>query len=80
MMSDVTRGYLWTDRDIKGWAKKYLMKRTTLESLEDKIGVSHSTLWWCFVNRLEYIDVDLYDRVSTKLEDNKHLRNRGGIR
>lgn len=66
----------WTDKDVERWAKKYTStKKMTLFSLEERIAVCHSTLWWCFTHRLEDINPDLYDVVIEKLSINKH---RGG--
>lgn len=72
----MAKRYLWTDKEVKGWARKYMVKRATLNSLEASIGVAHSTLWWCFTHRLEDIDLDLYDRVMIKLEANRHIGGR----
>ena len=72
----MARRYLWTDKEIKIWAKKYLKKRETLMTLEQSTEVSHSTLWWCFVHRLEGIDPDLYDSVNDKLELNRRYRRK----
>lgn len=70
--------YKWTDKEIKNWGKKYLSKKKiTLYGLEDITGVSHSTLWWCFMNRLKDIDFEIYGSVVVKLENNRH---RGGRR
>ena len=66
----------WSATDVKKWAREYLKKRETLDSLEKRLGASHSTIWWSFVNRLEAIDPNLYIDVMTKLIANKHLGGR----
>lgn len=69
--------YKWTDKEIKRWAKKYTAtNKATLYSVESDIDVCHSTLWWCFVNRLVDIDKELYDKVMKKLKLNKHKGGR----
>lgn len=72
----MARKCLWTDKEVKGWARKYLKKRETLMTLEQSIDVPHSTLWWCFVHRLEGVDPELYDSVTVKLEANRHIGGR----
>ena len=67
---------LWTNTEIKSWARAYLKKNVTLITLESAIDVCHSTLWWCFTHRLEDIDFDLYERVLNKLNVNKHKGGR----
>lgn len=66
----------YTTTEVKHWAREYLKKKETLFSLEKKIGVPHSTLWWSFINRLEDIDPNLYIDVQLKLVANKHLGGR----
>ena len=67
----------WKDREVKAWAKAYLKgTRENLMGLEEKLGVSHSTLWWCFQNRLYLIDVGLYVRVLERLDYNKRNKVR----
>lgn len=51
----------WSNEEIVSWAELYTRNRTTtLMDLEGSIGVSHSTIWWCFTHRLESINEDLY--------------------
>lgn len=68
--------FLWSDREVKSWARKYLKKRETLLTIEEKIPAPHSTIWRSFQVRLEDIDPDLYEQVMIKLEANKHQRIR----
>lgn len=72
------RGYnKWSDRDVATWAKAYTRrKKETLITLEDSLGISHSTLWWCFQNRLGDIDTRLYLIVMEKLDVNKRKGGR----
>ena len=67
--------YYWADRDVTTWAKAYTKKGETLESLELSLGVSHSTLWWCFQHRLGNINEKLYLKTLKKLDFN---RRKGG--
>ena len=67
----------YSEKDIKRWAKKYVAtKKATLFSLEDEIGVSHSTIWWNFQHKLEDIDIDLFETVIGKFAVNKHKGGR----
>lgn len=66
------RSYRWHDKDVKKWARAYTRKRSeTLATLESSLGVSHSTLWWCFVHRLEGIDEGLYVKAMDHIVENK---------
>ena len=65
----------WTDKEVLEWAEEYINTQVTLEELEAKIKVSHSTLWWNFVNRLPRLDMDLYNLVMLTMETN--LMHRG---
>lgn len=43
----------WSDAEIREWAYAYVGdKSASLIDLEDRLGVSHSTIWWCFQHRL----------------------------
>lgn len=68
------RGYTrWTDNDVLVWAYMYLAhESTTLTSMENSMGISHSTIWVGFRRRLERNDPDLYGKVLEKFEQNKH--------
>ena len=67
----------WSDRDVATWARVYTRrKKETLLTLEDSLGISHSTLWWCFQNRLGEIDNRLYLIVMEKLDFNKRKGGR----
>lgn len=66
--------YKWTNKEITKWADKYLVKKATLYTVESKIGISHSTLWWCFQHRLDK-RTSTYKAVMKKL-----ATNRGGKR
>ena len=58
----------WSDKEVVSWAKKYNRPKASLMILEEEIGVSHATLWWCFTHRLEGIDSELFDVVNEKLK------------
>ena len=57
----------WSDEEVENWANYYSGTGDTLMALENKLQVSHSTLRWCFRNRLEKINSKLYDKVIIKL-------------
>ena len=63
--------YYWTNRQVLSWARYYVSNVVTLVDMENQLGVSHSTLWWCFQNRLPLLDVQLYSKVIEKLDYNK---------
>jgi len=60
-----------TNRDIIRWAKYYRDNTVTLMEMEDLLDVQHSTIWWCFQNRLPGLNINLYDEVCEKLDWNK---------
>ena len=64
----------WSDEDIIRWAEMFIARKMTLMEMEIMIGVSHSTLWWCFTHRLPRIDVDLYDQIGDCFEVNTHFK------
>lgn len=67
----------WSDKAVASWARAYTRrKKETLLTLEDSLGISHSTLWWCFQNRLGGIDNRLYLIVMEKLDVNKRKGGR----
>lgn len=66
------RNVLWSDDDVRTWAELYVEKAATLEQLEDTLKVSHSTLWWCFMNRLPAIDSGLAQEVYHRISLNRH--------
>lgn len=67
----MVRHFKWTDKEIREWAYEYIDNGgTTLIKLEKKLGVSHSTLWWCFKHRLH--NKALSARVLKLLAKNKH--------
>ena len=58
----------WEDYEVVGWARAYLKdSKATLFTLESELNVSHSTLWWCFVHRLPYIDEATAKATNNKL-------------
>ena len=63
-------GVTHKDKDVLKWARYYTSRHTTLAEMEDKFGVSHSTLYWVFVNRLPLLDVELYDSVLVSIAFN----------
>lgn len=77
----VDRRFKHSDRDIAKWARYYRDNTVTLMELEDLIDVQHSTIWWCFMNRLPLFDIPLYDAVCEKIDWNKRnkpIHRRGG--
>lgn len=69
------RPVFWTDSDIVNWAACYLSDSSnTLNALEAELGVSHSTIWWCFVHRLRYIDGGLYLKCAVQLSKHRGSR------
>jgi hypothetical protein len=76
MMSGVRSYTRWVDEEVRRWAELYLdSEESTLITLETDTGVSHSTTSWCFRNRLERIDYQLYHKVMEKII--RHINNRG---
>ena len=66
------RGYKWGDEDIWRWGALYVdHPRMTLPKIEEMLGVSHSTVWWCFEHRLYSIDRGLHKSVQIKLKGNR---------
>lgn len=66
--------YIWTDKEVVSWAHEYIQNNETLFTVEERLGVSHSTLWWCFCHRLFGIDSALYHEVMNKVGINKRKR------
>lgn len=58
------------DKEILKWASYYTNHCITLMEMEERYQVAHSTIWWCFRNRLPLLDVQLYDRVLETLDYN----------
>ena len=67
---DRTYKYKYKSADVVKWANYYSRHRITIQGLEDRYGVSHSTIWWSFVNRLPMLDVSLYDMVMETADYN----------
>ena len=65
----------WSDENVIAWADLFTAKRTTLMEMEIMIGVSHSTIWWCFTHRLPHIDMDRFDKVLECLTVNTRIRS-----
>lgn len=65
----------WADETIIAWADLFTSRRITLMEMEALLGVSHSTLWWCFIHRLPRIDTERFDKVSECLTVNIHNKN-----
>jgi len=57
----------WSDDQVLEWGKIYIESKISLMNMERDLGISHSTLWWCFVNRLPNIDYCLSQKVNFKL-------------
>lgn len=72
----MARGYKWTDSQIVAWADSYVYEDFTLFGLEEFLGIQHSTIWWCFMNRLEDINPDLYDLVVKRIAINNQIGGR----
>lgn len=67
----------WTDADVVNMAILYLSgEDNTVTAVEQELGVSDATVWWCIKNRLKYIDGGLYLQCIYRLS--KHRGYRGG--
>lgn len=60
-----------SDAEVETWAKHYTLSQDSLETMEKKINISHSTLWWCFTHRLPNINPRLFALVNAKLFRNR---------
>lgn len=60
-----------SDEDVKFWAEVYTELGITLEEIEQELGISHSTTWWCFMHRLADIDYNLYKDVMLTMTQHK---------
>ncbi len=70
--------YISRKRVIKE-AEIFLEHSTTVRGVAKIIGISKSTVHKDFIERLESIDVDLYNKVMELLKYNKDVRHiRGG--
>lgn len=65
-----------SDEDVKFWAEVYTELGITLEEIEQELGISHSTAWWCFMHRLADIDYDLYKEVMFTMTQHKSSKKR----
>lgn len=70
------KGRRWKDEDILRWANHYIVIGTPLMRMEVELGVSHSTLWWCFIHRLPDIDTTVYQEVMDRIRINLKNKNR----
>jgi len=61
-----------SDKDVKFWAEIYTGLGITLEEIEKRYGVSHSTTFRCFVHRLPYIDDTLYMATMKLMNEHRH--------
>lgn len=67
----------WADEEIINWASYYVASPfNTVLTVEADLGVSHSTVWWCFVHRLIDIDKRLYSRVMSQMDTHSGRRIR----
>lgn len=64
----------WGDEDILEWAGMFTERSFSLMHFEKETGVSHSTAWWCFKNRLPQIDNKLYRQVIDCLKYNRYRK------
>ena len=65
----------WTDENVINWAVYFISNPNhTLFSMENSLGVSHSTTWWCFRRRLAQLDGDLYLRAMSQLATHRGSR------
>ena len=71
-------GYKFSDKHVVRWAKIYRTNQITLMEMERAFNVSHSTIWWCFQNRLPQLDVRLYDQVLESIDYHKRFKHRAG--
>lgn len=60
----------WTDKEVLEWATEYVNTKSTIEELEEKLKVSHSTISWNFIHRLPRLDRELYELVMLTMEAN----------
>lgn len=61
----------WSDEDVLNWADLFIDTFKPLVTLEKELGVSHSTIWWNFMHRLEYLDQSKYEDVCILLDLHK---------
>ena len=64
----------WSDTDVLYWAQVYVETFESLTVLEKMLGVSHSTIYWNFMHRLEYLDSALYDDVCILIQLHKEVK------
>ena len=69
----------WSDDNVVQWAQYYLDWNArgmgcSLKLMERLLGVSHSTIWWCFIHRLPGISSSLNDRVQVQISTRKGAR------
>jgi hypothetical protein len=70
---------MYTDKEIISWARDYVYDDQTLDRLERRTGIPHSTIWWNFHHTLRDLDYDLYDLTMKRIRVNKHSFGRGGV-
>ena len=58
------------ENDVLKWARCYTSSHITFEEMENKFGISHSTLYWSFMNRLPQLDRELYNKVLASIAFN----------
>lgn len=76
----MTRALKWTDEEVLGWAYYFISNpKHSLIELEQDLGVSHSTTWWCFCHRLWNLDVALYGKVMGQLAAHRRTDSSRGI-
>ena len=62
----------WTNAEVVSWAQEYLSSKDSFKTLEKRLCVPHSTICWCFQNRLYRIDNRLYLLTLERIDYNKH--------
>lgn len=67
---------IWKNEDVIKWAQEYANKGVTLRDMENRLNVSHSTIWWCFQHRLSSLDSNLYNQALENLSYNKKKNKR----
>ena len=63
--------YKYDDDEVVEWADYYINLGFSLQELEQLLEVSHSTIWWCFMNRLPHIRPDLCPKVGVAISNCK---------
>ena len=66
----------YSDYTILDMAFRYIQNTESTRTIEAELGIPKSTVQILFRKRLQYISKPLYDRVSTKMEQQGKQRKR----